>query len=327
MGCWNKTCGLSNLHINAGEEVYTFILQKSNVYESSSHCYSTHLYQPIIVPFYSKYDDYGAGEENHGIGLNLILESLKKNLVEKEVGKNTYHDIAVKKENFDENLLFESMREGRLFVKNLFGSLEESPETKIEFLMMKKSVVDSILNNYKIEKCTYIREIQKLIYNYESFNDIVKEIDKFIELVQKDLQQQEKFIESTTNEKDKDIAKIRMMLPQMWHYQSLCKQHNLKLEEWLRYDSDIMGGGSSRLLNICQIFVDFLKENKIEEAKELLTDFLKGCFIMRFMEDTRRSWIPQCGEGSQNIEFDAHKLLSQTVLKIVEQEKKEREEW
>lgn len=28
MGCWNKTCGISNLFIEAGEKVYVFALEQ-----------------------------------------------------------------------------------------------------------------------------------------------------------------------------------------------------------------------------------------------------------------------------------------------------------
>ena len=29
MGCWNKTCGISNLFIEAGEKVYVFALEQN----------------------------------------------------------------------------------------------------------------------------------------------------------------------------------------------------------------------------------------------------------------------------------------------------------
>ena len=53
MGCWNKTCGLTNLHIKAGERAYVFVLEKD---EDDSHCYTTHMYKPLLLPFETTYN-------------------------------------------------------------------------------------------------------------------------------------------------------------------------------------------------------------------------------------------------------------------------------
>jgi hypothetical protein len=71
MGCWNKTCAMSNLHINAGDPVYVFLIEQQS--SKTNHCESTHLYSPILVPFYSRYDDYGKGENNTGATLPVII--------------------------------------------------------------------------------------------------------------------------------------------------------------------------------------------------------------------------------------------------------------
>lgn len=324
MGCWNKTCGLSNLPIYAGEEVYTFILEKSPYFDFGDHCSSTHLYTPILIPFHSEYDDYGTGENNHGIGLQVILNSLKEKLIEKEVGENTYHDIAVKKDKFDEGLLFDSMREGRLVIKNFCASITNGPpENKVDFLMMKKNVVDNILTNYKVERCTYIRETGDLIYNYESFGDVVQEIDRFVELVKAEIDKNEEIIKfldyKDNNESAITEMKMRWSLLGDRYFRVLCETNNLKLEKWMWFVDSTMGS-SSRIVSVSNAVNTLILENKLDEAKEFMRDFLKGCFIAYFMERTRRSWIPQCGEGSQDTDLDPHKLLAQTILEIAKKD-------
>jgi len=107
MGCWNETCGLTNLHIRYGEPVVVFAIKENKVVDS--RCYTTPFFSPIMMPFYSIYNDYGAGENSHGFGLEFVLNIMREKLVELDVGENQYHDIAVSREDFGEREFFGSM--------------------------------------------------------------------------------------------------------------------------------------------------------------------------------------------------------------------------
>jgi hypothetical protein len=76
MGCWNKTCGLSNLPILHGERTYVFVMEQVN--SVGDHCYSTHLYRPVLLPFESTYNDYGGGEDEHFRADEILCEVLEK---------------------------------------------------------------------------------------------------------------------------------------------------------------------------------------------------------------------------------------------------------
>ena len=73
MGCWNKTCGLSNLYINDNESVYTFVLVQN---DDVSRCYNTSFYTPVLVPFECTYNDYGSGENVSGTVLAPLLAAM-----------------------------------------------------------------------------------------------------------------------------------------------------------------------------------------------------------------------------------------------------------
>lgn len=88
MGCWNKTCGLSNLHIFGSDPVYVFVLESER---DDSNCYTTSLFKPLLLPFESEYNDYGGGEDSGVPAFDLIMTSLKDQLVELEIGDNQYH--------------------------------------------------------------------------------------------------------------------------------------------------------------------------------------------------------------------------------------------
>ena len=94
MGCWNNTCVLTNLPIHEGEDVYVFPIKEINQDRHRSFCYTSALYNPTMISFEAKYNDYGAGEKCKGVALPFIIDPIKKILVEKEVGENEYHDSA-----------------------------------------------------------------------------------------------------------------------------------------------------------------------------------------------------------------------------------------
>lgn len=305
MGCWNKTCALSNLHIHAGDPVYVFLIEQDGL--SDNHCYSTHLYSPILIPFYSHYDDYGAGENNSGAALPVIINSLKKVVIEKELGENQYHDLEVKRDKLCEDNLFEIMQEGRLFVKNRYSNTNSNlpEENKVEFVMMRKDVVDDILANFKPECWDKDYKTIKI-----GFDEIIEDVDFAIEHIQ------ERFEEEAIN----FSGRLDLYLP------PVLEDKGSKMANFIRFFDPINLAWISRIVPIMEIFTDFVKTGETTLAKEFLIDALKGAFIANFMEATRRSWIPQCGEGSQNIDTTGHKVLAQTVLNIIEKEESEREE-
>ena len=172
MGCWNKTCGLSNLHITHGTEAYVFVLEPNEA--GDSHCYATHLYKPLLLPFVTEYNDYGGGENSSGPGFQIIMDSIASKLHEVELGENKYHDIAVTKDKFGEELFFEAVHEGRLFREGNY-----SDPVKLEYVMFRKDVVDHILENRVIEK--YVGDGKGTggwgnNYIYYKFEDIVADI-------------------------------------------------------------------------------------------------------------------------------------------------------
>lgn len=61
MGCWNETCGLSNLAIKSGERIKFFILAK--VGKNSKTYYTNDMYIPLCLPMNGEYDDYGSVEK------------------------------------------------------------------------------------------------------------------------------------------------------------------------------------------------------------------------------------------------------------------------
>lgn len=302
MGCWNKTCGLSNLHITAGTPVYVFVLERNKTYDQ---CYSTGLFSPLLLPFESVYDDYGGGEDSSGVALPFVMKGLKDELIEMELGENEYHDIAVKKEGFDDKLFFEACHEDRMQIRGRF----DAEPTQVYFTMMRKDVVDAILETRKIEE--YVGNGKGTHgwgnnYAYVTFADIVASVRPLLEQLLEDMSKTEnEFIRS-------------MIFERMHKYRD-----QFEAAKWLSGD----GHRYSRIVDIRQVAARALEIGTLESVnklQELLVEYLKGVYIDNFMHATRKSWIPGGHEGSQSTSGGALKLLGKVISDVVD---KERADW
>lgn len=305
MGCWNKTCGLSNLHIKSGEKAYVFVLEPA---EDTSHCYATHLYKPLLLPFVTEYNDYGGGENSSGPGFSIIMEAIKNNLQEMELGENKYHDIAVTKEGFGETMFFDAVHEGRLFRKGHY-----SDPVKLEYVMFRKDIVDHILENRVVEK--YVGDGKGTggygnNYIYYKFDDIVADILPLLQEIC------DRIAEEKASGIDKTMFKLLGGVEYLFDY-----NHPNLAAKWLRGDTYRY----SRIVDIKSVIGDlFVKdvptEDQILKIEAVLTEYLKGVFIDSFMEHTRKSWIPAGHEGSQAQELNEYRLLINAMTSVINAE-------
>ena len=298
MGCWNKTCGLSNLHITAGTPVYVFVLEKNKTYD---HCYSTSLFSPLLLPFEAEYDDYGGGENCGGVALPFIMKGLKDQLVEMELGENQYHDIAVKKEGFNDKLFFEAVHEDRMQIQ---GRYSKEP-IQVYFTMMRKDVVDDILENRVLEN--YVGNGKGTCgwgnnYVKYKFGDIVASVRPLLERL-------------LTDSEGKSEHMRAFMMDTIHKYR----------EEYLAamyLNSD--GYRYSRIVDIKEIVSKAIEIGTLEsisKAEALLVEHLKGVFIDSFMHDARKTWIPGGHEGSQSYSGAALRLLGAATVRVLDKEK------
>ncbi len=290
MGCWNETCAVSNLHILNQQEVAMFLLVEN--IEKRSFCYNNALYDFIPLPFYGKYNDYGAAQECNGFGLSILLNQLKNNLVEYEQGENTYHDISVKRDKFNIDLLFEASAEDRL---NICGLTNTSPTRVIAPIMIHYEIFNDILTKWKIPDYPkdksflfYKNAIPEFIENVKLFNAGMKNSNYYSA---EDLFY---FVESKGSDNVKVLSR--------------------SLENTL-------SNYPKRTLRLDEVMVSFIKKNDWINLSFFLEELLKGFFIDEFMCCTRKIWTVQTGKGSQDNYPNGYKLLNNSINKILKQEK------
>lgn len=314
MGCWNKTCGLSNLHITSGTRVYTFVLEQNPHHD---RCYSTAFWRPVMIPFLTTYNDYGGGENSHK-NIEYILQGLREQLVEMPLGDNEYHDIEITAEKLDEELFFEAVHEGRLKVGDRFGG----SDSLVDFVMMRTDIVDSICENWVREQ--YVGDGEGTggwgnNYNFYKFEDLVVGVPEFIDKLMGELN------DTSENDVDSNLpTELRLKyalfgLSGLYDYDD----HNL-VSSYLRGIDDYR---FSRIVRPSDEVVKLAASGHREEAEALLVDILRATFINAFMEQSRKLWIPGCHEGSQSAEHSPYRVLCAAITTVLDDEVKEGTEW
>lgn len=297
MGCWNKTCGLSNLHITAGTDVYVFVLEKNDHHD---RCYSTAFYQPLLLPFYSKYDDYGGGEDSSGVGLPFIMEGLKQKLVEMDVGENQYHDIAVKRDGFNDATFFEAVHEDRLRVKG-YGN----EQTEVDFVMFRKDIVDSILDTWIREK--YVGSDAGTTgwdnaYITYTFKDVLADVPEFLDTLERFLKGE------TTSDKWASLEGIppRLNLSMSGGLGELFEWTHPNKASWYIFRDQYR---YSSIVRVHDLIIEAMDKGDRATAEALLVDHLKATYIDCFMHEVRKVWLPGAHEGSQSQEHSGYLAL------------------
>ena len=296
MGCWNKTCGLTNLPIKDGDEVYVFILEQS---PDSNHCYSNHLYSPLIKPFLARYNDYGAGDEC--TGYEEILEIISECVVASNnpdidserlqylMGRITEKHGSSK---MTPEYFFALVHDGLLYVEEPIYKEHH----KIEFVMFRKDVVDHLLVNYKFD--SYVGDgLGTTGYhnNYieYTFADIINDYQEWHDVIKSKLDSSGPF---------------RSMCYMNTRHAEL---ENNKFAKCIRYTDNF-----SRIFNF-----DSYVFNKIEEGNDIrgfMFDCMVGIFLDFYMNQIRKSWMPMCGEGSGGQNYDHYKLLIESMQLVIQ---------
>lgn len=295
------------MHIRDYDEVMVFVLERNP--DTTDRCYSTAFWSPVLIPFYSKYGDYGRGEGDHGVALPYIMEAIKSELVEMELGENEYHDIEIKRDKFDIELFYEAVHENRLFKTDYRGQNQ-----MIDFVMIRKDIADDILANFQREM--YVGDNQgdcgwDNAYKKVTFAKILEDLPDFMAKLSDHVRPDPELDEDS----NKALRSMRTFsgLGAVYEF-----NHSNLVSKWMH---GAEGYRFSRLVSPGEIVIDLVIEGKIKEATEVMVDFLKGLYINCFMETTRANWAPGGHEGSQGCEAHGYRILAEATLRSLEKQK------
>lgn len=184
MGCWNGTCGISNLPILSGEKVLLFVLE-GNKYEDSmggGFCYTTDRYRPVGVPIHGAYNDYG-GIENitkNGEDMFELLSAKNYEMAERKRGKeegDKPEDIEELINDYIERGLYKNVS-FMMVREDILNGLKEFRSKKIQDY--KKQFVD-FSTTYQEEAKKYVMKSPESIAEIGDFD--MNEAREFLDMM------------------------------------------------------------------------------------------------------------------------------------------------
>lgn len=118
MGSFNATCVVSGLPITAGTKVRFLALTQNEYSRGNDHvCYVHGRWQLRTVPLRAVYNDYGSVEKiESGLAERVFFRSFEEDVIEKGLGDNSCHDVAVRT-GMTPAAWLEALWEGRVFVR------------------------------------------------------------------------------------------------------------------------------------------------------------------------------------------------------------------
>ncbi len=295
MGCWNQTCAITNLPIYAGEEVEVIMLQFSNMIAGSSLCYPYFYHVPIPLTFQGIYNDYGAVEDCKGAALNIIIDNIREHLFEMEEGENKYHDVAVKKDEFDVTKMFELDHEDRLNIVNPYrGYPDEKEKTMIKHAVIRKEVYDKLVEGIKVEM--WDSEAKETIH--VGIDDILKQRHAITEDIDRII-----------------AAPDDALIKQGWIMRNSMGGNSLAGKMLQRHGEY---RGVNHPINAMEELIEIREDGTADDYEAVLDNLLRFSMVMYYMNIARKVWVLPSGLGSQDDNTQAQRLCAELTLASAE---------
>lgn len=298
MGCFNGTCGITNLPITVGTKVRGFILVPNhNSYGEkglpmgSGQCYSTDSFVPLSIGIRGEYDDYGCMEN--------IVEDTNTKLILKHINKQIKDGKLKLTERDEKPKIFKNIKEllnaicctnelgFMMVIEDMYIAAIEAVEANRDEQYDQDGMLKNLIEDFKIAK-KYLRE-------EDAKNGLKNTLKNFN-------------IKSAKND------------------------FNLVMASLMRYNIPKRANATRHYAeNVATLFVrnigsynliesKFSLENgsALIKAKDIPAKMLAGHYNFHcFMSQARKSWMPQSGQGSQSDEYKVYRLMAEATLKYL----------
>ena len=304
MGCWNGTCGVTQLAIHAGDPVVGFILAKSydNKWAQNGHCYSTDYWSPFSLHIEGTYNDYGSMENVDETNWNFqfTVERIRENMIE-----NEEYNWFINKETLDWETISEAIHNDELALgvsKSYIAIYPDLKSQPLGFMMVHKSVFDAIVNN-----------------GFETWRGKVT-LDILMEEGRNIVSHLRKKVHDINNLKDTKERRAAEFIFDL-------ELENFNYGDKRTHLSSFVISNEGSNYNIGRTYVSFLGKKIIEgcSSNELdiyikkLSEFYIFFYAMSLM---RKTWMPQAGSGSQNAEEKLYKIVNEVTNNIIDEHEK-----
>ncbi len=322
MGCWNKTCGLTNLPIYHGDKVVTFLIVESPYQDSM--CYNNALWQLIPLPIYGEYNDYGWMDEDDGQEwkLEVFQKWAEGRLVrdkpyEKDSGYVRYPDL--KDSPFESFKALGDSMHGQVFS---FHYRPAQKNCRIQHFMVHADTFEEMSKEFHTDSYYEIPPVPKetFIKDYTDFVEELKTINSESDVIADELLERQNAGQKLTPEELKAVAAVIIRRINSGYAYDVISSFLKKRYPDIEYDWHIPSRGvlsrwfSSRGSSEGFITSDFCNEAKDIPAK----DAVDGWFIDYLFMNLRKQFIPMGHEGSQDGITKVNQLFAQSYLKRIQ---------
>lgn len=288
MGCWNETCGISQLPIHVGDKIRAFILL-DNTYkgrlEGGGTCYSSGEWAPFGISISGEYNDYG-GIENiiENDITHLMLETLREGwVIEKEDAQRWDIPTDSKKLKLSDvlNAIERSCAKYNSFTRK---------GTPIGIMYVLEDVYQSMMNFNPIRAHYYHSN-----YDYKPVRDAYNQDIKtwYIENLNS-------YLESPS---DRMLFRLSLSDDNLFYIRDNAMVHLFK-NQFLHLIEAKTPFENAKIQFLCENFWEIIHFNSI-------------------MQHLRKLWHPQAGKGSQDSDLEIYKRLQTAVSNIIIKREKE----
>lgn len=342
MGCWNETCGLTQMPICGGDKVRMFlIVEHAYPRHLSSHrdvciSYGTELWRPFGLPLKGTYDEYGRIEEiEEDCMSDFLLESLREMVVEVP---NRMGDV-FKREELNWETAIDFLTDEGLRVTDPFDVSNITRKLNKILEEVKAKVPNLPDNGWSIERSDMAKEQKKLIdeeprvvtmYHMMVHEDIYQAVmnykvpaERFSSWSDGDIRETmrsgaKRFV-AQVREEQAELAKLSEEEKARWNLRMRLSRQDLDFDNRFVSITNHLDGsyGSGSYM---RKYLDFVEKRVAAGASDddpqiqALTDqFVGFAAFSQTMTFMRKMWQPQCGKGGQDREFAMHKYMGQAI--------------
>lgn len=306
MGSWNKTCGMSQLPIHAGESVYCFILEKQQHHVRSS-CFS--LWKPVPLPYVTQYDEYGDGENS-----DWVLPILMKEIYPKlgETTDTSADQDATLDQTLEEQEFYNLVHKGKCMAR-----VHSVVKAQLDLVMMKKDLVDELIDKLVFER--YVHDGTGAQRKYKA-NDLLAEIPSYIQELKRTCAVAVEHAGPKIDAIQSDLdPTARGVLLSAFKFRALREtregwwKKDQLLPGWLSWEPSV---DDAAVCNFPWLLLRALDAGDDKLCEQLLERHLVACFVTYVFETTRKLWTPGCHDGNSiNLHEvrDTYKLVHDVI--------------
>jgi hypothetical protein len=302
MGCWNATCGVSQLPIVAGTKVKTFLLLQSQFADKiggSNTCYNTGYFRPWFFPVTAKYNDYGSIENiEEDWNSKYMLTTFQRWLAEGEVKILSSDKCEINSPGIRKfktlSQVFDCVERGALVFKNHGTEWNKKKNAWVPSGGYLKISLFMVLDNIH--------------------DDLVKETDRFVKS-----DDNEYYRKRHNESRDQAIEAINTARSEVVSENASENKLNRML-----FDMSV-----DRLLgdlieeHFClKHYKSILYKNDVVSVEDFMNSIDTIGSFSTAMTYLRKQWFPQTGSGSQSEELSFNKALISGMNRHIDEREK-----